>query len=54
MTKDERQALLQLIGQVLIDNAGNRITRALVVGICGDLENQIAVDPPVEPPKEPQ
>ena len=51
MTSQERLAVLQLVGQMLIDNSGNRITRSLAIGICQDLDNQLpkADDPPKEP-----
>ncbi len=54
MTAAERQQVLQLIGQLLIDNNGNRITRALCVGICAEVDNNLP--PAVEvqsPPQEP-
>ncbi len=51
MTSQERQFVLQLIGQALTDNAGNRITRALAIGICGDIDNNL---PQPEQPKPEQ
>lgn len=48
MTLSERQQILQLISQILIDNNGNRITRALCVGICAEIDNNV---PQPEPEK---
>lgn len=45
MTPTERSQILQLLSQVLIDNNGQRLTRALVVGICAEIDNNV---PPAE------
>ena len=52
MTSSERSAVLQLIGQLLIDNNGNRITRALCVGICAEIDSNLpqATEPKDELP----
>ena len=49
MTPTERSTLLQLVGQLLIDNSGNRITRALAIGICTEIEQQTPVEEPPKP-----
>ena len=54
MTPQERQQVLQLIGQLLIDSANNRLTKAMIVGICTEVDNNLpaAQEPPQEQKQE--
>ena len=53
MTLDERNAIIRMIGQIISDNNGNRITHALCIGILTDLEANLPKPEPAKPAPDP-
>lgn len=54
MTHDERHAALVTLDQILRDNAGNRITAALIVGIVNTLHDHMPVQQTGQQPPTPE